>query len=402
MNAINETRPMRVWLVDPSLFTAPYDAALTDGLLAANVTPTWAVRPVRPGDRQEIAGEYVDEFFYRHVDRLKLPSQLRAAAKGVGHALGLGRLVFRVLKQRPDAVHFQWLVVPPLDSLAIAVMRAFVPVVLTVHDTVPFNGEYLSIWQNLAFDLPIKLSDSVVVHTQAGRDTLLRRGVAGGKINVIPHGPLPLHGVPSPRSSDEALDTRFTFTLFGELKSYKGIDILVEALGLLPPSVRSRARFIVAGRPRMDLAPIQARIDELGLAQAIEFRAQRLTDQEMTDLFASTDCFLFPYRQIDASGVYFLIKSLGKWLIASSIGIFAEDVVSEQGELVPVEDAPALADAIARAIESRPKPEPVAPGLAWALIGERTRELYRRSRARRTRGAAESSSTALGSSEPAA
>src|SRR3954465_2327366 len=86
-------RRLRVWLVDPSLFTAPYDAALNDGLLAADVHPTWAVRPVRPGARQEIAPEYVDEFFYRRVDRLRGPSKLRALAKGVSHALGLARLV---------------------------------------------------------------------------------------------------------------------------------------------------------------------------------------------------------------------------------------------------------------------------------------------------------------------
>src|SRR6187399_593003 len=30
-------------LVDPSLFTAPYDGALNDGLLAAGVRPSWAV-----------------------------------------------------------------------------------------------------------------------------------------------------------------------------------------------------------------------------------------------------------------------------------------------------------------------------------------------------------------------
>ena len=31
---MKNTRPLRVWLVDPSLFTAPYDAGLTEGLLA--------------------------------------------------------------------------------------------------------------------------------------------------------------------------------------------------------------------------------------------------------------------------------------------------------------------------------------------------------------------------------
>ena len=375
---------MRAILVDPSLFTAPYDAALTLGLLNAGVEPSWAVRPLRPGDRQEIASAYVDPFFYRYVDRLASGS-LRAALKGAAHALGLARLLLRVARRPPAVVHFQWLVVPPLDALAILLLRPFLPVIITVHDTVPFNGEYMSLWQNLAFDLPLKLSDGVIVHTQAGRERLLQRGLAPEKLTVIQHGPLPLGATPSAIRTPS--DGRMTFVLFGELKSYKGLDILVDALGRLPQSLRARARFVVAGRARMDLSPIRARIAELELEDTIEIRAQRQSEQEMADLFAATDCFLFPYRQIDASGVYFLVKSLGKWLIASNVGIFAEDLVAgEQGELVPVGDSLVLSEAIARAIIQRPPPKPVTSSLEWASIGRKTRELYQASRARRRAG----------------
>lgn len=372
------TQPLRVLLVDPSLFTAPYDAALTDGLLTAGVEPLWAVRPTRPGDRQEIALKYTDPFFYRRVDQLSAaPAHLRAVLKGFAHAFGLLRLIARVLRHKPDLVHFQWLVVPPLDSIAIFVLRAFVPVVLTVHDTVPFNGERVSFLQNLGFDLPIRLSDAVIVHTQAGRDALRARGIADHRLFVVPHGPLPLHESPSPKLLDQARDPRYTFVLFGEIKAYKGVDLLVEALAELPRATRERARVIIAGRPRMDLLPLRLRIAALDLESMIEIRSGRLSEQEMADLFAVSDCFLFPYRQIDASGVYFLVKSLGKWLIASRVGVFAEDVVEgEQGTLTAPGDIPALSAALARAIEERPKPRAVSSNSAWAAIGAKTRELY--------------------------
>ena len=45
-------KPIEALLVDPSLFTAPYDAALTSGLVAAGVDPMWATRPQRRNDRQ--------------------------------------------------------------------------------------------------------------------------------------------------------------------------------------------------------------------------------------------------------------------------------------------------------------------------------------------------------------
>ena len=382
---MKKTPPLRALLVDPSLFTAPYDAALTEGLVAAGVEPTWAVRPTRSGDRQEIAPQYVDAFFYRRIEEMPfLPRPLRAVAKGLAHALGLAQLVLRVIATKPDVVHFQWLVVPPVDALAIRIISSLsCPVVLTVHDTVPFNGERLSLLQNLAFDLPMRLSARVIVHTAAGRTRLLERGVPGEKLAVIPHGPLRLHATASAAAQTARTDERRTFLMFGEIKRYKGPDLLVEAVGLLPPSLRRQARFIVAGRPRMDLSPVAARIAALGLEETVEVWPRRLSEGEMADLFAQTDCFVFPYRQIDASGVYFLTKSFRKWVIASRVGIFAEDLQDGvQGVLVPPEDPAALADAIATAITKQPTPASISPSSAWLDIGYATRHVYQQAQAR--------------------
>ena len=214
-----KSRVLHALLVDSSLFTAPYDAALTDGLLANGVVPTWAVRPTRAGNRQEIPTEYVDDFFYRLTERMTfLPARARAVAKGLAHAVGLGRLLARVAARRPDVVHFQWIVVPPLDALAMGLIAFLRPVVLTVHDALPFNGERLSLLQAVAFDLPLQLSNRIIVHTRAGRDRLIERGIRADKISVIPHGPLKLHAKPSAEPVEDPPDDRVTFVMFGEIK----------------------------------------------------------------------------------------------------------------------------------------------------------------------------------------
>ena len=85
---------LRALLVDPSLYTAPYDAALDQGLRAAGVQPSWAIRPTRAGDREEIAVSEVALFFYQRVDGItRWPAGLRALAKAFAHAWGLARLV---------------------------------------------------------------------------------------------------------------------------------------------------------------------------------------------------------------------------------------------------------------------------------------------------------------------
>lgn len=367
---------IRALLVDPSLYTAPYDSALTGGLLAAGVRPEWATRPLRAGERQEIPVERVEPFFYRRVDEAAwLPRRLRAPAKGLAHLWGLAGLVWRVLRRRPDVLHLQWTVLPPLDVLAMLVLRPWVPIVLTVHDTVPFNGERLSFLQNAGFDLPMRLAHRLIVHTESGRATLVARGVPAAKIEMVPHGSLRL-AVPLP-ARPVSRDPRYAFLLFGEIKPYKGLDVLVEALGQIPAHQRARARLIVAGRPRMDLDPVRRRIAELGLGDTVELRPVRQSDEEMAALFAEADALVFPYRQIDASGVWFLTKSLGKWMIASRVGIFAQDLrEGEQGVLLPPGDAPALAAALADAIERRPRSLSVSPGEEWQAIGLATRRVY--------------------------
>jgi glycosyltransferase involved in cell wall biosynthesis len=365
-------------LVDPSLFTAPYDTALTQGLVSANVDVMWATRPTRRGDRQELPLERTDTFFYRRTDDAAwLPAPLKPVVKGLAHLAGLATLLARVWSRKPDVVHVQWVVVPPFDVLAMALLRRWRPLVMTVHDTVPYNGQTMSWLQRTGYDVPMRCAHRLIVHTQSGRQALMARGVPAEKISVIAHGPLQLAVPPPAAAAGMPRDARWTFVLFGEIKPYKGLDLLIEAFALLAPEVREQARVIVAGRPRMDITPLIARIEALGLGAQFDLRPQRQSEEEMALLFAQADSFVFPYRQIDASGVYFLVKSLGKWLIASRVGIFAEDLIDGEGAaLVPGGDVNALAGALSHAVMHRPRREPVAAVDSWALIGKQTRQLY--------------------------
>lgn len=373
---------LHVWLVDPSLFTAPYDAALSEGLVAAGTEPLWITRPTRKADRQELPIERTDPFFYRHVDEARwIPGKLKSAAKGIAHFMGLVQLLLKVRKHRPDVVHMQWIIVPPLDTLAMMLLRRWAPLVLTVHDTVPFNGQKMSWLQRFGHAGPTRLAHRVIVHTRSGRQALIDQGVPAGKVAVIPHGPLTLATYPPPRPAGSGVDAdrdpRWTFVLFGEIKPYKGIDVMIDAVAALPEPIRKQLRVVVAGRPRMDVSPLLVRIAEAGLTDEFQLRLNRLSEEEMAVLFDEADTFVFPYRQIDASGVYFLVKSLGKWLIASRVGVFAEDVIEgTDGALIPADDAMALADQLQRAVTRKPRREAARASDSWAGIGRSTRTLY--------------------------
>ncbi len=365
-------------LVDPSLYTGPYDAALTEGLLAAGVEPLWATRPTRRGDEDAIPREHLAAIFYRRTDDTSsLSGWMRSLIKGCSHIVGLLRLMRLVARRRPQVVHIQWAVLPLIDAIAFWIIRLRTPIVMTVHDPTPYNGSRLTLFQQFGFDLPIRLANHVIVHTRSGRRKLLARGIDPTKISVVQHGPLHLRAIA--RAEAHERDGRYTFVLFGEIKEYKGLDVLVEALAQLPAQVRDLLRVIVAGRARMDLSRILARIDALSLSGTIDIQPRRFSDQEMADLFAAADCFVFPYREIDASGVYFLTKGLRKWLIASRVGVFAEDVAEgRNGVLIPSGDARELANALQHAALTRPGVPSISIQQSWSEIGHATRATYER------------------------
>lgn len=369
---------MYVTLVDPSLFTAPYDQALDGGLQEAGIDTKWVVRLPRAGEGQVFSPEKTALQFYRRVDSLpKSLGPFRAALKGLSHLAGTVRLVAHVIAKRPAVVHFQWAVFPVPDAVAMLILKRFCTVVMTVHDTTPFNGQKISLLQNAGFDLPIKVADRVIVHTRGARDNLIRRGIEANKISVIAHGPLSIGA--EPQNRDQPRDPRWTVVLFGQIKPYKGLDVLVAALKHLPEDIRDRLKVIVAGAPfaDMNIAEIVEDVRKSGLDRTVDMRLHRLSEQEMADLFEEADAFVFPYREIDASGVYFLTSPLRKWTIASRVGIFAEDLRDGiEGRLVMPGGIVALAEAITEGVLARPQETPQREGTSWHEIGKATAQLY--------------------------
>lgn len=375
-----------VLLVDPSLFTAPYDAALSAGLLANGITPVWATRALRPNEEDLLNATSALPFFYPFTDGpRRRTGPVWRSLKGLEHIVGLRRLEREA--ERFDLVHFQWAALPMLDVRAVRRMRRKRPVVLTVHDIEPFNGRPVSAAQRGGYQAMLGVFDRLIVHTEQGLEALLARGLDADRIDIVPHGLLPLRTVePEPR----AQDGRWRILLFGRLQPYKGADLLVEALGLIDPHIRNRLEVIVAGEAQMPVEPILARARQLDLGACFVMRTGRLSENAMAGLLRSADAFVFPYRTIDASGVLHLVAELDRWLIASDIGAFRAMIgeAGAAGDLVPPADVQALAAAIVRSIGRRPLSPPAIGLPDWTRIGALTRSVYETALADRRTGSA--------------
>ena len=135
----------------------------------------------------------------------------------------------------------------------------------------------------------------------------------------------------------------------------------------------------------MDLAPLLALAKERGVLDRFDLEPRFVPDMETDGLFAPGTVAVFPYREIEASGVLSLALALGRPVIASDLGNFSETIGDGvQGHLVPPGDVEALTAALAHIISDRGFAASCAtharllaervPG--WDEIGRRTAEVY--------------------------
>jgi glycosyltransferase involved in cell wall biosynthesis len=378
---------MKVALIDPSLFTIPYDDALGEALAAAGCTPRLYGRRLRNGESHGTALPY-EPFFYRLSERFhgRLPTPLLRLAKGAEHAGDMLRLRRRLTAERPDLIHFQWTPLPIVDSRILPGFRALAPTLLTVHDPTPFNGSARGAVQAIGAAAIYDAFDHLIVHTAGGRAHLIDGGIDESKISVIPHGPLRLPAAREGAATAAASDA-VSILLFGKIKHYKGLDLLIEAFATLPEELQRRARLRIVGEPHLPLEPLLERARVLGIAERIDWEPRFIDDAEIPGLLASAGILAFPYRQIDASGVLMAALGHGKPILASRLGAFAEMLRDGvHGRLVPPEDVAALAEGLAFLLEDPVRAKAMGDNVralaseitGWDEIAARTTALYRR------------------------
>ncbi len=346
---------MRIALIDPSLFTWPYDAELALALRSAGNDVTIYGRALE-GAGGGVAGEMLQRHFYRALDSDwigRLPRSIFLIFKGLNHFVSMLALLRVLRSDPPDVIHFQWTPLPAMDRWFVAALRRIAPTILTVHDSAPFNNNPRSLVQRWGATRILPRFDHLIVHTRAAAQRVESYGVDARCVSVIPHGLL---------GGDIAVPHRDTFRerddedivrilLFGKIKPYKGLDVLLQAIASLPPEIMRRCKVRVVGAPYMDMAPLINFAKSTGIERNVEFDLRFVDDQEIPGILARADIMVMPYREIDASGVLMMALSAGLPIVASRIGLFAELLQDgEHGRLVPVEDWQALAAALSELI----------------------------------------------------
>jgi hypothetical protein len=289
--------------------------------------------------------------------------------------LANARALRRVLKEtRPRILHFQTTMQPCFDARLIPMLRPWCErLILTVHNVVPHDRQTRRVVKALR-RLYLRFDD-LIVHARANRDDLesilgastSSAGHAGPRAHVIPM-PALFHRTQSPDgvqsvkrdevSGDLGVVERDSarkelgiapqtqlILFFGQVRPYRGLDVLIEAFGRVAP-LRPAAQLAVVG-PAEDFAPYERALSEAGLKDRTILRLQFVDDDAAARWFAAADLVALPHREVTQSGVAATAIGAGRAIVASALGGLSELVrEGENGRLVPPEDPKALADAI--------------------------------------------------------
>ena len=185
------------------------------------------------------------------------------------------------------------------------------PLVITAHNLFPHHSHHSSLIQR-AVGKMYRQADRVIAHSQTAAGAIAQQfHIPTEKTRVIRHGLVSdlIHPLPDRMESRQALNLPPHSPLclmFGAASPYKGIEEVLQYWVQHKPD----CDLAIVGKPATE--EYGAHLKELATANSrIHLRLDFVTNEELRQWLASSDCCLFNYEKILTSGSVHPPRSLG-------------------------------------------------------------------------------------------
>ena len=300
------------------------------------------------------------------------------ALEGDTYYLAIRRLVDRLRREQPfDLIHANRIYPDGVAAYRLA-RRYDVPFVVTEH--APWNG-----WMDRRAvarqALPAANAAAAIIAPSTYAAETIEPYAPAAKVRVVPPGvdgtEFPLTPAGS-RRSDQIL-------FVGFVNFNKGLDVLLRAVQVLRRRGASGKLVVVGGahyrRTEREGAELVALAATLGVSDRVEFLGRR-PPEEVARLMGESAAVVLPSRAESFGSVLVEALACGTPVVATRCGGPEDVVVDTVGELVPVGDHEALAEALTRVLARRTAFDPEAlRDYALSRFGirtvvDRTLEIY--------------------------
>ena len=187
-----------------------------------------------------------------------------------------------------------------------------------LHDSYHNLSEFVTVCMNWG---SMRFVDSIVLLNHKDKPAVQQR--YHRPVVVIPHACLDYYFTDMPASPSKSR----TIGFIGRIEPYKGLDLLVEAFGML----RNRdVKLLIAGNGKISpdlMTQIQG-------DDRIELINRYILDEEFQGILSKMDFVVLPYKRASQSGVIPMCFAGGKTVVATDVGALAEQVPEGTGLLV--------------------------------------------------------------------
>lgn len=266
----------------------------------------------------------------------------------------------RFMRRRdPDVVLLQWWTVVTAHTYVLIVWFARLRKCTVVfemhesHDTGQAEFWFVSRYARLMLRIMSRSIDGLVMHSEADAAEFpkLFPSLGAKPTCVIFPGPLEHEGgftmIPARvRQPDEPVRLLY----FGVIRSYKGVDELVNAYVRLTAEGH-RLHLTVVGEPWEDASRTLDRLRD-GTVPNVELVDRFLESDEIQSYFQRSDVVVLPYRRASASGPVNLTMATGMPLVTTSVPAIREACQRYEGvRFAEPNDPESLARAIVQSLD---------------------------------------------------
>lgn len=218
-------------------------------------------------------------------------------------------------------------------------------VIALVHNAIPHEPNF--------FDRPLtklffKQVDTFVALSENVKDDILSLlpDADADKIIVTPH-PLYDHYAPKIDRRDALArlslsPDKKTILFFGLIRDYKGLDLLIEAMGKADDSVQ----LVIAGECYGSFDKYANQIKASPARDRIKIMARYIAESEVPILFSAADLLALPYKSATQSGVIPLAYHYEVPIVATDVGGLKDSIRIPQTGLIATADPDSIAHSI--------------------------------------------------------
>lgn len=226
----------------------------------------------------------------------------------------------------------------PLDfAMAAALRRAGVPFAVVVHDAQLHPGDAFPLQIALQRHL-IARADLLFALSTHVASQLRARGLRPGQpllqatLPPFVFGPMP----PPVRAHGGKL----RLLSFGRLLSYKGLDLLADAMAQLGPRDDIELRVVGCGPDSPDL-------DRLRALPGVTVENRWVPETELNALLGWADALVLTHREASQSGVAAAAIAARRWVVSTRVGGLVEQLQDQETAILCAPEPTAIAEAIA-------------------------------------------------------